>query len=228
VAAAVATGALVSEQHLPSVGSVTAGGVASLLRERFAPELTGSAAALAGPRALAVARSSGAVGFAAEHVRAYDALAGSVAALAATWAPHEGIVAKRGTQDPFQRRRVGAVAVAQLPQQRCSSKHLLRNLQIHLFKSCERHLVGERDGQDAAGAGPANEVKQLVDWTACTLLDLLKLPDESKAFDAAALERQKPQTTRAQARPDCISVVEQRLRRHSCDVRRSSVHRNCR
>jgi len=83
--AAVACATLAPSQRPPALGAVDAGSVSALLRERFAPQLAASTAALAGPRALAAARAGGALGFASEHVRAYDLLAASVAALAAQW-----------------------------------------------------------------------------------------------------------------------------------------------
>lgn len=86
--AAVACATLAPSQRppwTPALGTVDAGSVSALLRERFAPQLAASTAALAGPRALAAARAGGALGFASEHVRAYDLLAASVAALAAQW-----------------------------------------------------------------------------------------------------------------------------------------------
>lgn len=82
---AVACATLAPAQRPPALGAVDAGSVSALLRERFAPQLAASTAALAGPRALAAARAGGALGFASEHVRAYDLLGASVAALAAEW-----------------------------------------------------------------------------------------------------------------------------------------------
>lgn len=78
--------ALVVVQRPPGGIALDARDVAALLRERFVPGLAESASALAGPRARAAAHACGAAPFAAEHVRAYDALAASVAALAAAWA----------------------------------------------------------------------------------------------------------------------------------------------
>ena len=72
--------------RLPTPVAPDARSVAALLRERFAPELADSACALAGPRALAAARSTGVAPFAAENVCAYSALAASVSGLAAALA----------------------------------------------------------------------------------------------------------------------------------------------